>query len=342
MVRMASKESFTSLLKKGYPVDQCQYNKYDCLESNDDLEQLIEVLMSVRDTHGNPAVMTINNIVGNPDFKAIRESNYESYVAEPFTDTLSKYSNRDQVMEFYKSGISNNCLSIQYHGREHVHINNWLSALRLGEIDIIDAFEHGMYSIHRENKKNCTDVFLDAWSLHTDSDRIQLASSMQQGMEWFKTIWGYYPITAIAPCYTWNKYAEKLMIEYGVRGIQSARVQKEPQKDGKMKHIRHYMGQTNDLGQIYTIRNALYEPTIMPNIDSISTCLKQVQNAFFHKKPAIISTHRINYAGTLSSKNRDYNLSELKILLKELQKNWPTIEFMCSRSLCDIIRNQTP
>ena len=39
-IRMSSKEAFNSLLKKGYPVDQCPYNKYDALESNQDLEML--------------------------------------------------------------------------------------------------------------------------------------------------------------------------------------------------------------------------------------------------------------------------------------------------------------
>ena len=47
-IRMSSKEAFNSLLKKGYPVDQCPYNKYDALESNQDLEMLFDVLNSVK------------------------------------------------------------------------------------------------------------------------------------------------------------------------------------------------------------------------------------------------------------------------------------------------------
>ena len=41
-IRMSSKEAFNSLLNKGYPVDQCPYNKYDALESNQDLEMLFD------------------------------------------------------------------------------------------------------------------------------------------------------------------------------------------------------------------------------------------------------------------------------------------------------------
>ena len=54
-------------------------------------------------------------------------------------------------------------------------------------------------------------------------------------------------------------------------------------------------------------------------------------------KPAIISSHRINYIGSLVEENRAYNLSRLNNLLKIILEKWPDIEFMTSDQLGDLI-----
>jgi hypothetical protein len=48
-IRMPSKEVYRSLLKKGLRVDQCPYNRYDSLASEDDLTGLFNVLMKYKD-----------------------------------------------------------------------------------------------------------------------------------------------------------------------------------------------------------------------------------------------------------------------------------------------------
>ena len=112
MTRMPSKEAYKELLKKGYDVDKCPYNKYDGLESNEDLQQLMEVLLSVKDFNGNPAKFTMNNIVANPDFDKIRDSGFEKYYYESFDQTLKKYSNTDNVMQLYKDGLEKKVFKI--------------------------------------------------------------------------------------------------------------------------------------------------------------------------------------------------------------------------------------
>ncbi|HAH58802.1 MAG TPA: hypothetical protein DCL86_11695 [Bacteroidales bacterium] len=75
-IRMDSPEAYRHFLSLGYPVDQCPYNRYDMLESNTDLEMLFEVLDSVRDIHGRPAMLTANSLVANPDFEKIEADNF--------------------------------------------------------------------------------------------------------------------------------------------------------------------------------------------------------------------------------------------------------------------------
>ena len=61
--------------------------------------------------------------------------------------------------------------------------------------------------------------------------------------------------------------------------------------------------------------------------------LKEIQTAFFWQKPAIISTHRINYVGGIDLAHRDRNLKALDLLLKNILKKWPEVEFLSSDQL---------
>ena len=75
-IRMPSREVYEKCLKAGYPVDRNAYERFDSLESNEDLELLFETLSKFKDQHGNHPVITANCLVVNPDFKKIRESGY--------------------------------------------------------------------------------------------------------------------------------------------------------------------------------------------------------------------------------------------------------------------------
>jgi hypothetical protein len=55
------------------------------LANETDLKALFEVLHSVNDKNGNPAIITANTIVANPGFDKISDSDYQEYHYEPFT-----------------------------------------------------------------------------------------------------------------------------------------------------------------------------------------------------------------------------------------------------------------
>ena len=54
-------------------------------------------------------------------------------------------------------------------------------------------------------------------------------------------------------------------------------------------------------------------------------------------KPAIISSHRLNYVGFIDEKNRDSTLKLLDEILKRVLKKWPEVEFFNSADLGKII-----
>jgi hypothetical protein len=335
MIRMSSKEAFQALLKKGYPVDQCAYNRLDALESNEDLSCLFEVLTSVRDSCGNPAILTANNIVANPDFDKIREADYRQYFYEPFTETLKKYPAHDRVMQLYRQGKEEKLIQMQFHGREHVQVSRWMSALQRREKGALDAFEWGIFSPKNTGETGDGMEYLDAFDTDGQPSTLWHTQIVAEGMALFEQLWGHSSSSFIAPCYTWSSDLEPYLAAMGVKYLQGITYQREPVagKPFTYRNVYHYQGQQNAHGQRYLVRNAFFEPSIMPHTDWVNDCLQRISIAFSWGKPAIIGSHRINYIGYLQPNNREKNLRLLNNLLRQIITRWPDVEFMSTDQL---------
>jgi hypothetical protein len=85
------------------------------------------------------------------------------------------------------------------------------------------------------------------------------------------------------------------------------------------------------------VRNVVFEPTEERGIDWVDFTLKQIENAFRWDKPAIISSHRVNFCGHIDKKNREKGLKSLESLLQEIVKKWPDVEFMSADELGNCI-----
>lgn len=339
-IRMSSKKGFNNLLNKGYNVDKCIYNANDMLESNNDLERLFDVLNSVKDKNGNPSKFTINNVVANPDFKKIRESGFKEYFFEVFSDTLNKYPHHDKVMSLYKQGIKHKLINPQFHGREHVNVDNWLLGLQNEDKMAMDAFSNEMFSTTKGRDSNCMKEYLNAFAVYNKVQFKNIAKSVEQGLDLFEKIWGFRSKTIIAPCYTWGENIEPIFYQGGIKIIQTSGFQRIPIiNSSKNKIKRRYAGEKSKNGLIYTVRNVLFEPTENQNFDWVNSSLKEIEMSFFWKKPAVISTHRVNYIMGLNKNNSDESLRKLRVLLINIVKKWPDVEFMSSDQLCDVILN---
>jgi len=85
------------------------------------------------------------------------------------------------------------------------------------------------------------------------------------------------------------------------------------------------------------VRNVVFEPTEDRGIDWVDFTLKQIKTAFRWNKPAIISSHRVNFCGHIDEKNREKGLKSLEGLLQEIVKKWPDVEFMSADELGNCI-----
>ncbi|KAF5067438.1 hypothetical protein DSECCO2_253580 [anaerobic digester metagenome] len=338
-IRMASPEAYQHFLNLGYPVDQCPYNRYDMLESNRDLEALYEVLDSVRDINRRPAILTANSLVANPDFDKIEADNFTNYHYEILTDTLKRYPDHDRVFDLYHQGIESKLIKPQFHGREHLNIGRWMKALQDNDQFAKEAFRFNMFSVHPDKINDNGLEYMEALDYDDEAQLKSFNHILVDGAGIFKQLWGYTSTTFIASCYIWPEEVEPMLSQTGVKYLQGTVVQAVPRPDKRFEytHKYHFLGQRNKFGQRYLVRNAFFEPSHTPYIDNVGECLKRISIAFKWNKPAIISTHRLNFMGSLDPANRSRGLKTLAELLKRIVAQWPDVEFLSSDELGDIM-----
>ena len=327
-VRMPSREIYDRLIAKGIPLYRCPYNRFDNLATGEDLCRLFEVLDSVRDLSGKGAIMSANTIVANPDFIKIAESDFIQYYFEPFTATLSKYPQHKDSFHLWKQGISSGLFVPQYHGREHVNVSRWMAMLRRGSKEMKLAFSEGVYGLGSAVIPNVKNV-MAAFDLDYSNEMREKIEILESGYHLFRQIFGFTPDSFIAPTYAWNSDIEERLRGLGINLIQSNPYQKIPVlSDAGYRKVFHYNGQKNQYGQRYVVRNAYFEPTISVGRQSVDACMKRIEIAFRCRKPAVISTHRLNFIGSIEVKNRDHNLNLFRSLLKQTVQRWSGVEFM--------------
>ncbi|HLO60100.1 MAG TPA: hypothetical protein VK179_15230 [Bacteroidales bacterium] len=332
-IRMPSKEVYNRFNTHGFEISKSEYNRLDSLENNDDLESLFEVLSRFNDFKGNHPVITANVVVGNPDFKKIKESGFTQYFVEPVTETLKRYSNRNKVESLWKQGDYAGIFHPQFHGREHVNIIRWMNALKTGTKEIMFTFnENTTFSGNGDYN------FMEVLDYNSPEDLTLMQNSLKEGLAIFENIFLFKSKSFIPPCYTWGSEIEETLHLNSVRYIQGLVVQSVPTGSfGNYTKKYHYLGEKNRHGQYFLIRNCFFEPSLSSSSDPVGDCIDRIRIAFRWKKPAIICTHRINFIGSLDEQNRTRNLARLNELFKRILMLWPDAEFITSDTLGDMI-----
>jgi hypothetical protein len=338
-IRMPSREVYEKCLKAGYPVDTIAYERYDSLLSQDDLELLFETLKSFKDTNGNHPVITANCVVANPDFEKIREGKFEQYHYELITDTFKRYLKHEGNFQLWRDGLANKIFFPQFHAREHLNVSRFMKALQAGDPVAHWGFDHQMPGSMPLDGSTYGNAFVEAMAYDSEEDKKDKLAIFLEGLGLFEGLFGYRSESIIPPNYMWSPDFDESVNRMGVRFYQGNRTMIEPLANGSKRYYRHYLGQRNKWNQLYLVRNVLFEPSMHKlNIsDPVDHCLRDMEIAFRMHKPAIISSHRINYVGFIDERNRDKNLRYLKQVLNRALDRWPDIEFMTSCELGEII-----
>ena len=338
-IRMPSIQTFIKLENAGLDLrslDAERYNLNDTLATPSDLQNLFEILNSFRDRFSNNAVFTALSVVANPDFNKIKETNFKTYYYEPFTETLKRYHGNDKTFELWIEGINKKIFIPQLHGREHLNVQTWLRLLKSGEKQTKLAFEEGFWGFVPERNSIHKTDFQAAFLLSELSELEYHKQVIIEATSIFKKLLGYKAEYFVPPNGPINNNLNLTLFENGIKYRSASKVQYEPVGKNKTKKVINWLGKKEKNGIIYITRNCFFEPSLRDR-DWVDTCLNDIKIAFRLDKPAIISSHRVNYVGDINLNNRDLGLSKLKILLQAILRNWPDVQFLTTPDLGKLI-----
>ena len=335
-IRMPSNRVKDKLVNQSIAMGNYERQRYtnnDTLATEIDFRALYETLNKLKDINKKSPVFTAVSVVANPNFEKIKESNFKEYFHEPFTKTLEKY-NHHNAFKMWQEGLKEELFVPQFHGREHLNVQVWMRHLQAKDLSTHAAFELNCWGYANTNKYNID--YQAAYDLEILSDITYQEIIIKEGLELFECIHGYKADFFVPPNGPFNNSLESISAQNGIKYMSASKIQSEPQGAGKQKTHLHWLGQKNKFNQFYITRNCFFEPSDSSK-NWVSSCLNEIENAFKWHKPAVISSHRVNYVGGLDEKNRTHGLNQLTILLTEIQKKWPSVEFMTSSQLGELI-----
>ncbi len=336
--RTPSKEVLKALKDDGFNVEACHYMMNDSLASERDLENLFELLMKYKDSGGIHPLITANCIMVNPDFARIKADGFRNYYFEHFRETLKRYPEHQNSFSLWKAGMDDGVFHPELHGREHLNVSLWMRDLRNGLGETARAFDLGVFAVSRHIVREKRGSYLAAFDRTDGGPLHEKGIIVEEAVKLFQDTFGYASESFVAPNYVWDDPVESVLHQSGVRYIQGIRNQYLSEAYERPKNTRpHYQGQKNHLGQRYLVRNVIFEPASSPNIDWVDRCMAQISTAFRYGKPAVISSHRVNYVGFINAANRDRNLRLLNLLLQSLLRRWPDVRFLSSGALGRLI-----
>lgn len=329
-IRMPSGAIYNKLTSAGIPFSNGHFDKYDTIEDKEDLESLFEVLHSSKDKQGNPAVMTPFVNVANPDFEKIKESGFEHYIYEDYTQTIRRYGRDSNLMSLWQKGIELKLFVPEYHGREHITVPLWMNELKNGNKHLRKAFEYEYTSVLVENIHPVARGFRAEFYFDNNNQKQFLADSIKDGANLFEKMFGYIPTAFVPGNGVFHPDFEQEVLAAGIKHLNVNHIMPVPDGKGNVNNQKYYYTRQNADGITKYLRNCAFEPS-GEGYKGIGQTMNQVAAAFRWSKPAIISTHRVNFVGGIDTTNRDRGLKELQKLLNAIVLRWPDVKFMSTK-----------
>jgi hypothetical protein len=339
-VRVSSRDARENMEREGLRMGS-RFDLNDTLETYQDLEMLFETLGSVKDKNGRHAVFTAFALPCNIDFDMMEEGGYEEYHYEILPVTFSKLSTIQPdayvgVWELWKKGILEGLIKPQFHGREHFNVKLFSRLLIERNRELMIAMEHRSLACLPGN-----DAPPGGWTASfgfwdIDDTRI-FPEIIRNGLACFREVFGYSATVFTAPAQQFPVSMEKDLAGFGFKAFDRPFYQIRHLGRGKFKRQITFTGYDKAKDLVYLVRNVVFEPT-SSNIDHVAKAMQQIETAFRWNRPAIISSHRVNFCGHIDPANRAKGLGDLRVLLKKIVEKWPDVEFMSAGELSDLIR----
>lgn len=131
-----------------------------------------------------------------------------------------------------------------------------------------------------------------------------LAAELEAGLATFRRCFGRPPGSLIAPDYAWNARLEGLWARHGLTVVQGKGEQRNPDlppglAGRALKFAARRWVKVARPGMVYLERNCRFEPVQAPDPAAVTArCAAQVRRAWARGEPAVVETHRVNFAHT--------------------------------------------
>ncbi len=358
-VRLADATAREYLVGKGLPMDLFPFDRYDTLESKEDLQALRETLLSVKDVEGKGAVMTGFGLAANIDFARMRSEGYAAFRNEPVSRTFERLGKSD-AWEMMQQMRRDGNLVMEFHGREHVHVG-WLmrrlkeknpQLLACMEVDSLAGLEYG--------KTEGVD-YTASFAYDTEEELPDLAGILWDGLQLFEKEWGDRPRHFTPPVMRYPRALDSLLLEAGIAYLDRSMQTQEWDHQAKTFRKHWYFlnqrlksdrripaewdippdwgrfsnNKTKHLRAI--VRNCFFEPMFNPNMDWVDHTMAHISAAFAVGKPANIAMHRMSFVGGISPAVRERGNHDLKEILRRVKQQWPEVRFVSTRALGGIM-----
>lgn len=339
-VRLDSQQARNRMDKDGLKI-YSRFDVYDSLETRGDLMALYEVLTSVQDRNGRYPVLTPYATPCNINFEKVAETGFNKYYYELLPETFGKLSLQQPLAyegtwELWQEGIRNGLLVPLFHGREHLNLKIFEEKLKAKDFEVITALNNRSYTSISSNGYKTVSAMaaFDFWDF-IETDKFD--AIIEDGLNAFEKVFGYRANHFNPPGGREHPVIHKVLKENGVKYIDTPLIKREHLGQGKYRTVFNYTGKKNIYGQTFLVRNVVFEPTDERGIAWVSYAMKQIEAAFRWNRPAIISSHRVNFCGHIDEENRRKGLKALQRLLKNITERWPDVEFMAANELGSLI-----
>ncbi len=282
------------------------------LESAAEVSALAGTLAEWRGGDGFPPVLQANTIVANPDYEAMAPPLFEG--DEPplreLPDAPSRWQ-RPGLWDAVRDAEAAGLWWAELHGLHHLPVTAWLTALRRGRDDARRAFE----------QQSPIGEAVQAGGEYGEAEPRELrARDIRRAIEAFRRLFGRSPASFCPPDYHADEWFEQEAASLGLTTWQG----KAEQAGGVLPWLRRrWFGATfprREGGRFLMPPRIAFEPSgdaAAPGKRGLEAAHQAARVAWGRAQPAVVSTHRMNYAH-LDAKWSAAGRAALTVLLQRL------------------------
>ena len=282
------------------------------LETSEDVRLLAAELLEWRGGDGFPPVWQANTIVANPDYARMHPPLFE-FDELPLCvhPELPARWERPGLWDAVRRAEADGVWWAELHGLHHLPETAWLGALRRGESDARRA--------HEQSSPICRAA--EASGEYDAAEPKELRSrSVRRAAQAFRTLFGRAPTSFCPPDYRFDDWFEE---EAAAIGLTTFQGKAEQAGRGWTPLRRRWFGLRfpHHVGTRFNMPPRIaFEPegVAVPRTSrGLEAAMRGVYEAWAQGRPAVVSTHRMNYAHLDAARTRA-SREALRELLRRL------------------------